>query len=344
MSAPSVPSGAADALTRAASVGEASVRTDASLGPTRVLPVEAVPSSAELLAGLPAASSSTSIGSPTNGRLEGGVALPLVGTGFRHNDRRSRDARFGTVEVVRSIVSAAGAVASALPGGELVVNDLGLPQGGPISHHGSHRAGRDADILFFLLDDAQQPIASVGAPIDPDGIGFDYKDLTTEADDVRVHFDAARTWRFIQALLEGPDSQVQRIFVVEHLRAKLLAEAERSQASAELRARFADLTCQPAYPHDDHLHVRWFCSAEDLRQGCEDAAPLYPWREAQLQAAGVAPVLARRARSEEPAPIVTQAAAEQTVLAAAPHPDVLRFLERRKAWEKQPHPGRPYCR
>ncbi|MDB4989213.1 MAG: hypothetical protein JWN04_4391 [Myxococcaceae bacterium] len=304
----------------------------------------AVPSLEELLRSLPSASTSTSIGSPTNGRLEGGLGLPLFGPGFRHNDKRSREARFGTVELVRAIVTAADVVARALPGGELVVNDIGLPQGGAISHHGSHRAGRDADILFYLLDDKEQPLASVGAPIDPEGVGFDYKDLTDPSDDVRVHFDAPRTWRFVQALLEGPDSQVQRIFVVEHLRTRLLVEAERSHAAPALIARFAELTCQPSYPHDDHLHVRWFCSAEDLRAGCEDAVPLYPWREAQLRAAGVQPVLARRARSEEPAAVVTQADAEHAVLAARPHADVLTFLERRKAWEKQPHPGRPYCR
>jgi penicillin-insensitive murein DD-endopeptidase len=293
---------------------------------------------------LPAASSSTSIGSPTNGHLAGGVPLPLTGTGFRHNDRRSRDARYGTVEAVTAIVQAAAVVARELPGSELLVNDLGLPRGGPISHHGSHRAGRDADILFYLLDDAGAPLASVGAPIDPDGIGFDYKDLSDPSDDVRVHFDAARTWRFVQALLEQPDSEVQRIFVVEHLRTRLLAEAERSHAPAQLLARFADLSCQPGYPHDDHLHVRWFCSPEDLTAGCEDAAPLYPFRAAQLAAAHVKPVMAARSKSEEPAAVVTQADAERAVVAAAPHADVLAFLKRRKAWEKQPHPGRPYCR
>ena len=292
----------------------------------------------------PESSTSTSIGSPTNGRLKGGLPLPIAGEGFRHNDKRSRDARFGTVEVVRAIARAAQVVAQALPGGELVVNDLGLPHGGPISHHGSHQAGRDADILFYLLDDQDAPIASVGAPLDPSGVGFDYKDLADPGDDVRVHFDAARTWRFVQALLEDPDDEVQRIFVVEHLRRLLLAEAQRSHAPSELLLRFAELTCQPSYPHDDHLHVRWFCSAEDIAAGCEDAAPLYPWRVAQLRAAGTEPVLAKLTRSEEPAPVVTQREAERAVLAAAPHADVLAFLKRRKAWEKQPHPGRPYCR
>jgi penicillin-insensitive murein DD-endopeptidase len=317
--------------------------------PARVSPREASaparpPTLEELLATLPSASSSTSIGSPTNGRLEGSVPLPLLGPGFRYNDRRSRDARYGTVETVRAIVRAASVVRDELPGSELLVNDIGLVEGGRISHHGSHRAGRDADILFFLLGDDGKPTESVGAPIDPEGIGFDYKDLSLPEDDLRVHFDAARTWRFVQALLAGQESPVQRIFVVEHLRARLLAEAERSGAPAALIARFADVTCQPSYPHDDHLHVRWYCSVEDLRAGCEDLPPLYPWHAEELAALGQKPVMTTKTRSEEPAPVVTQADAARAVAKASPHADVVAFLKRRKAWEKQPHPGRPYCK
>ncbi len=293
---------------------------------------------------LPSPASSTSIGSPTNGRLEGGVALPLSAQGLRYNDRRSEDARFGTVETIGAILRAAAVVSRELPGSELVVNDIGLERGGPIAHHGSHRSGRDADILFYLLGDDGKPTPSVGAPLDPDGIGFDYKDLSVPDDDVRVHFDAPRTWRFVQALLEDREALLQRIFVVEHLRSALLAEAKRVKAPAEVVARFADVTCQPSYPHDDHLHVRWYCSVEDLGLGCEDLPPLYPWRREQLRALGLKPVMATRAKSVDPAPIVTNAQAERAVKRQKPHPSVLAFLARRKAWERQPHPGREYCR
>ncbi len=263
---------------------------------------------------------------------------------MRYNDRRSENARFGTAEVIRAIVRAAQAVDRDLPGSQLVVNDIGLEQGGAIAHHGSHRAGRDADILFYLLGDDGEPTASVGAPIDPEGVGHDYKDLSVISDDVRVHFDAKRTWRFVQALLSDPEAVVQRIFVVEHLRDKLLAEAARVVAPQEIVARFSDVTCQLGAPHDDHLHVRWFCSEEDLALGCEDLPPLYPWRLAQLKDSGLKPVLAKQTKSKDPAPVVTQAQANAAVKRAKPHPSVLAFLAQRKAWEKQPHPGRPYCR
>jgi penicillin-insensitive murein endopeptidase len=306
-------------------------------------PGAAAPVEVDPLAALDPASS-TSIGSPSNGHVTGAVPLPQQGIGYRHNDRRDENARFATVEVIRAIARAARVVHDALPGSELVVNDIGLEHGGRIAHHGSHRAGRDADILFYMLGDDGAPTPAVGAALDPDGIGFDYKELASPDDDVRVHFDAPRTWRFVQALLGDPDARVQRIFVVEHLRTKLLAAAKASSAPGDVVARFEDVTCQPSYPHDDHLHVRWYCTPEDMGKGCEDLPPVYPWREAELRALGLQPVLAGRVRSEDPAPIVTNEQAEKAVLRQRPHPSVLAFMKRRKAWEKQPHPGRPYCR
>jgi len=293
---------------------------------------------------LPGPDTSTSVGSPSNGSLQGGLALPTDRPSFHFNERRDSQARFATVEVIATIAQAAERVRTQFADSVLTVNDLSLRAGGRIAHHGSHRAGRDADILFYLRSDDGQPTESVGAPIDPDGIGFDFKELSRGDDDVRVHFDAARTWLFVASLLENPAAPVQRIFVAEHLRAKLLSAATEASASPRTIALFADISCQPSYPHDDHLHVRWFCSHQDLGQGCEDLPPLYPWREAELRAAGVSPVLAAKSRSVDPAPVTTHEQAAQNVKRQKPHPLVVAFLARRKAWQKQPHPGRKYCR
>ncbi len=286
-------------------------------------------------------SRSTSLGGPATGSLEGGIALPERAPGLVSNPRRpNRAAFYGTAEMINALTSAAATVARELPGGTLYVNDIGFERGGPIDHHASHQAGRDADVLFYLLDDAGHPIPSVGAPIDPAGEGTDYRDLLDPSDDVPLHIDLPRTWRFIEALLADPDALVQRIFVVEHLRALLLEEARRREAPAAAIARFEDVSCQPGYAHDDHLHVRLFCSSEDLGRGCADATPMYPWRARQLARAGlerVTEVRPRRPRSR----VVTEA----EVRASAPpmHESVRAFLDRRAGWTRQPHPGRRYC-
>lgn len=281
---------------------------------------------------------STSIGGPNDGHLEGGVPLPFEAPGFFSNPRRPNEtAYWGTVELVRSILSAAATVDRELPGSVVYVNDIGFREGGRIGHHGSHTAGRDVDVLFYLLDADGNPRGGIGAPIGPDGIGTDFGDLTNPDDDIDVRIDVPRTWRFVQALLEDPDALVQRIFVVEHVRSMLLAHAESIGAPAMAIQRFADATCQPSYPHDDHLHVRFFCTAEDIVAGCADSTPMYPWRREQLRDAEVEPIAAARTprrrgpREPEPAP-------------PPMHERVRAFLDLRESWATQPHPGRTYCR
>lgn len=288
-------------------------------------------------------SHSRSIGGPRDGRVEGAIALPESGPGFRSNPNRpNENAFYGTVEVVQALVRAAAVVHEEL-GGELTINDIGFEAGGPIAHHGSHRAGRDVDVLFYLIDHANEPIRSVGAFLDPTGRGFDFKDLSDPSDDVLVQIDLPRTWRFIQALLEGPHGdQVQRIFVAEHVRTLLLRHAERSRAPPAIRERFGQITCQPGYPHDDHLHIRFFCSLDDIEGGCEDSAPIYPWRRLALREAGLRPVI-HRPRADRPA--APRTSAEEARAAAGPmHRRVEEWLERREAWMAPPHPGRPFCR
>lgn len=282
---------------------------------------------------------STSIGGPNNGRLEGGVPLPFEAPGFFSNPRRPNEtAYWGTVETVRSILRAAAVVDRELPGGTLFVNDIGFREGGRIPHHGSHTAGRDADILFYLLDPEGAPRPGLGVPLGPDGTGTDFGDLVDPDDDVDVALDVPRTWRLVQALVEDDDALVQRIFVVEHLRTLLLAHANAIGAPEAARVRFEEVTCQPGYPHDDHLHVRFFCTDEDLGLGCADGPPMYPWRRSQLRAAGVEPVRPEpmpRARRSPPAPEPEPPPMHERVRA---------FLDLREGWSSAPHPGRPYCR
>lgn len=288
-----------------------------------------------------------SVGAPAKGRLEGSVELPKSGPGYHHNPKRPEQARFGTVETLQAIVRAAAVVEREMPGSRLTINDVGSRDGGPIAQHGSHQNGRDVDILFYLLDDTRKPIPSVGVPLDPTGQGVDFKDLAIPGDDQKVRIDLPRTWRFMQALLEESPGQVQRIFIVEHLRNMLLAEARRVRAPHEIVQRFEEVTCQPGTPHDDHIHVRFFCTPEDLEAGCEDSTPLYPWRVAELAALGLEPVIASNKRTpEERAARAsrTTSAAEARRKAGPMHRKVVEFLEQREAWLKQPHPGRPYCK
>lgn len=289
---------------------------------------------------------STSRGGPMDGLLEGGVTLPSAGPGYIGNPRRSAESRYGTVELVQALVRAAADSQlgdEALP---LVINDLSLSAGGPIPQHSSHQSGRDVDILFFLEDLSGKPVPSLGVPLSPDGTGVDFRDLADPRDDVAVRINLARTWRFIAALIARAGDDLQRIFIVEHLRSLLLAEAKRQHATADLQIRFAMLACQPGTPHDDHMHVRFHCSLDDLRAGCLDTPPVYPFRQQQLALAGLEPQLApRTSAAQKKAAAGRTTTTEQARKAAGPmHADVVAFLDARKAWLKKRTPPRPYCK
>jgi penicillin-insensitive murein endopeptidase len=227
------------------------------------------------------------------------------------------------------------------------VNDLGLKEGGPIHEHGSHQAGRDADILFYSVDAHGKPLPSVGVPIDPRGEGTDFKDLKDPKDDQPIKLDVRRTWRFAAELIEVAQDNLQRIFIVEHVRQMLLDEAARVKAPKAVVQRFADITCQPESPHDDHMHVRLFCTAEDMARGCLDNPPNYPYRIAALRALGLQPLMASLQRSitERRARATRTTSPEQARKKAGPmHARVTAFLKEREAWLKKPSPGRPYCK
>lgn len=283
---------------------------------------------------------STSVGAPNNGHVRHAFRLPDHGFGYRHNPARPEEANYATAETLNALIRAAARVARELPGGEVTINDLGLENGGPIAHHGSHQAGRDVDVLFYLLDGEGDPRSGIGAPIEPDGHGTDFGELSRSDDDVDVFIDLPRTWRYVAALIEDPEAHLQRIFLAEHLRAMLLEEGRRQGAAEETLARFADETCQPSYPHDDHFHFRFYCTAEDIPRGCRDARPLFDWRAEELRAAGVRPRFS--AGPGRRAEVTT--AAEARRRAGRMAPEVRAFLARRRAWMERPHPGRRYCR
>ena len=285
---------------------------------------------------------STSLRNPNDGELRGGVPLPLNAPGLRFNPHRDPRARYGTVEVVRALVRAGRRVDQEVGGLPVTINDLSLERGGPIAHHRSHQSGRDVDVLFYQLGPDGEPIESVGAFFDPDGVGVDFRELADPNDDIRLQLDLRRTWLFLQALIEDEEGQLQQIFVAEHLRTLLLEYARSTDAPSTIVERFAAMSCQPSYPHDDHFHFRFFCTPEDIVKGCRDSAPLYPWHRKRLERAAVQSRPLASKRPSANAKIVTH---EEARAAAGPmDSEVERWLNRRKQWAEQPHPGRRYCR
>ncbi len=288
-----------------------------------------------------AQTSSTSKGAPSDGLIENASALPSEGPGFKHNPRRPNSgSRFATQEVIDALMRAAAVVDKELPGGMLYINDIALEHGGPIPHHASHQSGRDVDVLFYMFDKKGRPIPSVGTFINAKGIGWNFNDLKIPKDDVMLKLDVARTWRFLQALAEDPNAHLQRIFIAEHLRTLLLEHAEKIKAPKTAIDIIYNSTCQPENPHDDHFHLRFYCTPEDIKLGCQDTPPIYPWHEQYLKSMNTEVVMyippKRAVRHPSKKPLAKRFPGW--------HKRAIEAMLERDTWLEKPHPGRPFCK
>src|SRR5207237_1753770 len=134
---------------------------------------------------------------------------------------RARALSYGTDELVSIVVRAARRVHRET-GATLFVADMSPAHGGASKWHRSHQSGRDADLIFFALDDSgrEQP--------PPDTMWIYGADGVTLPKDKQGHpqphlvFDTARNSALVRALLEDPDVDVQYLFIYEPLRHRLL--------------------------------------------------------------------------------------------------------------------------
>ena len=290
------------------------------------------------------AEASLARGQSTCGTLAGGVELPAQGRGFERAPGKRSEHAWGHALVVESLKRSAAAVPARVPDQRIRFGDLSRAGGGAIPGHLSHQHGLDVDVFWPLRHvSSGEPFPSLLIPLEPSGRGYDYGNLARADDDVAVVLDAAAMWAFLDVLLQSEEPAVARLLLAEHLRTLLLEESERLPwLSRPVVERFAEVTCQPAAPpHDDHVHIRFFCPLRDLREGCQDPAPFYAWRVAQLREAGLPSRPAKRRRCGKTS---TTSMTEARRAAGPLHDDVKAFLDRRRAWVKPPTTGRPYCR
>lgn len=215
---------------------------------------------------------SVSCGAANRGALYDAVLLPREGAGYVTPEPWwSRGRRYGTEELVGLIARAAARVAAEHPGGLLGVADLSAENGGAIAGHRSHQSGRDADLVFYALDPA-------GKPFSPDqhmayytrsGMGRWARAPSFTRDIAERYFDLARNWALVRAMLTDAEADVEHIFVSARVRRWLLGYARQIGEPEELVNRAARVLRHPrgVDGHNDHMHVRVRCSADDEELG-----------------------------------------------------------------------------
>ncbi|AKV03276.1 hypothetical protein AKJ09_09939 [Labilithrix luteola] len=194
-----------------------------------------------------------SIGSPTEGHLVGGARL-TEGTHLRfYPVYNEGDVRWGLESLVNLIDRSARAVKKQFPDAVLSVGHLSKPGGGEVDRHASHESGRDADIGFYVKNVAGKAVyAEHMVAFKGDGTAPSWPG---------AHFDDAKNWALVAAMLSDANCHITHIFVATPIRERLLSYAQKSGAPASLRVRASEVLAQPrgALPHDDHFHVRIGC-------------------------------------------------------------------------------------
>ena len=223
--------------------------------------------------------SSISVGKPSGGYLVEGVRLPDRGVGFVTRDVwRARDNRYGTDELIDLITAVAHRMHAQVRDVKLVVADLSGKGGGErIAFHRSHQSGRDVDLLYYMRD-------ASGQAFEPDAMHV-FNRFARAADGSGIAIDVPRTWTLVKELITAPEAAVQWIFMYEPIARRLIEHAEKIGEPPALIARARKACRQPgdSARHDDHMHVRVYCSAADRAYGCVDIGPteLLAEREAE---------------------------------------------------------------
>jgi penicillin-insensitive murein endopeptidase len=213
---------------------------------------------------------SISVGRASHGYLIEGARLPDRGEGYVTREVwRARGNRYGTDEVIDLVVGVSRRMHRLIPDVPLVVADLSGRGGGERNaFHRSHQSGRDVDLLYYMRDASGQPFA-------PDAMHV-FNAAVHATDGTGITIDIPRTWLLVKEVLTAPEAPVQWIFIYAPIARRLIDHAQQIGEPEAMIARARRTLKQPgdSARHDDHMHVRVYCSAADRAYGCVDLGPM----------------------------------------------------------------------
>jgi murein endopeptidase len=202
----------------------------------------------------PSSIGSISLGRASGGALVNGVQMPRGD----HWDLISPSCAWGTKETVESLSHVIDKVNEQFPGSQPVqIGHISAKDGGHLSPHVSHQAGRDVDVGYYYRT------------INPHGFA--------NANDGNL--DYPRTWALVRAALK--DTDVEWIFMdtaIQRGLAQYAASAGEDPAWLDdifqVRGKNGRSTIRHAKGHGTHLHIRFHNPvAEELGRRCAFLLP-----------------------------------------------------------------------
>lgn len=215
---------------------------------------------------------SLSIGTVYKGRLVRGRKMALSGPHHYILPRRhaKRGINWGTDELIALLREVARKVHEKFPGAKLGIGNISPRHGGWMRYSRSHRSGRNADLAFYALgrDSRYRKLVDL--------MRFNRKGLSRHG----FKFDISRNWALIRAMLNSKKAHVQHLYIYPPLAKSMLNHAD-AIGEPQWICHRAKYVLRPAPQwsrlHNDHFHLRIYCSVEDLKNGCIDQGEIWPW-------------------------------------------------------------------
>jgi penicillin-insensitive murein DD-endopeptidase len=204
---------------------------------------------------------SLSVGYPNDGWQQ--RAKRLKASRYVRIKPGSHEKSYGHPALVLMLERSAKDLQRVAPGSVLVVGDLSDEKGGPLSGHRSHQSGRDADVVFYVLDEhGKSTVLDHYVKFGENGKALDGSGYV---------FDDWRNWLLVQSWVRDDRAGLSHIFISRPLRQRLITYASKQSSFKKYVPEVAALLKQPedSEPHDDHFHVRVSCP-ENQREICRE--------------------------------------------------------------------------
>jgi len=225
-------------------------------------------------------SASVSVGNTSRGFIAN--ALPVPPNPALHSMPKAyeREMTYGTRALIDTLQFAAEQVASQRDGALLYLGHIAQDGGGNIKWSVSHNNGRDADLSFYTTNPFGWTVQ------EPEFLHIG-RDLVSREHFGFYRFDVPLNAKLLKALDDYQGSELQYVFVVNHLRRRLMAYLAEDGTDEAQMTRLNLLVRQPGgrtLPHNDHFHVRVYCDPDDLCKGCIDTGKTWDWVEERQSA------------------------------------------------------------
>ena len=208
------------------------------------------------------AQTSTCHGTPSNGRLDGGVPIARSGANFQPYSelgvslgRTHVHARVGKV-----VAAAYASLATSLPATTFVYGESGWPGGGSFKPHRTHQNGLAVDFMVPVLDANGRSVPLPGSMMNRFGYDIEF-DRRGRAGELAIDFEAiAEHLQAIHVAARAEGIGVARVILDPAYLPKLHA----TRRGAFIRDHIPFMRGQAWVRHDEHYHIDFAVACKPL--------------------------------------------------------------------------------